>query len=74
LESARSGCWVALINTIGVTAGIFGPVVVGAAKDAGSLEAGLGPLALVLLGGAALAVRLPFAAREPTLELRTAVS
>jgi len=45
---------VALINTIGVTGGIFGPVVVGVAKDAGSLEAGLGALALVLLGGTAL--------------------
>jgi MFS transporter, ACS family, tartrate transporter len=65
---------IALINTIGVTGGIFGPVVVGAAKDAGSLEAGLGALALVLLGGTALAARLPFVAREPALELRTAVS
>jgi hypothetical protein len=46
----------------------------GAAKDAGSLEAGLGALALVLLGGTALAARLPFVAREPGLELRTAVS
>ena len=35
---------IALINTIGVTGGLFGPVVVGAAKDAGSLEAGLGVL------------------------------
>jgi hypothetical protein len=49
----------ALINTIGVTGGIFGPVVVGAAKDAGSLEAGLGALAVVLLGGTALAARCP---------------
>jgi MFS transporter, ACS family, tartrate transporter len=65
---------VALINTIGVTGGIFGPVVVGAAKDADSLEAGLGALALVLFGGTALAARLPFVAREPGLELRTAVS
>jgi MFS family permease len=53
---------IALINTIGVTGGLFGPVVVGAAKDAGSLEAGLAALAAVLLGGAALATRLPFAA------------
>ena len=59
---------IALINTIGVTGGIFGPVVVGAAKDAGSLEAGLGVLAVVLLGGAAMASRLPFVAREPALE------
>jgi len=42
--------------------GIFGPVAVGAAKDAGSLEAGLGVLACVLLLGAARAARLPFAA------------
>jgi ACS family tartrate transporter-like MFS transporter len=61
---------IALINTIGVTGGIFGPVVVGAAKDAGSLEAGLGALAAVLLGGAGLASRLPFVAREPALEPR----
>jgi ACS family tartrate transporter-like MFS transporter len=56
---------IALINTIGVTGGLFGPVVVGAAKDAGSLEAGLAVLAAVLLGGAALATRLPFAAPAP---------
>ena len=56
---------IALINTIGVTGGLFGPVVVGAAKDAGSLEAGLAALAAVLLGGAALATRLPFAAPAP---------
>ena len=55
---------VALVNTIGVSGGIFGPVVVGAAKDAGSLEAGLGVLAAVLVCGAALAARLPFAARR----------
>jgi MFS transporter, ACS family, tartrate transporter len=65
---------IALINTIGVTGGIFGPVVVGAAKDFGSLEAGLGALALVLLGGTALASRLPFVAREPALEPRAAIS
>lgn len=59
---------IALINTIGVTGGIFGPVVVGAAKDAGSLEAGLGVLALVLICGAGLASRLPFVARAPALE------
>ena len=61
----------ALVNTIGVSGGIFGPVAVGAAKDAGSLEAGLGVLACVLLVGSALAARLPFtavrtAAAEPT--------
>ena len=61
---------IALINTIGVTGGIFGPVVVGAAKDAGSLEAGLGVLTVVLICGAALASRLPFVAREPALEPR----
>jgi ACS family tartrate transporter-like MFS transporter len=65
---------IALINTIGVTGGIFGPVVVGVAKDAGSLEAGLGVLTLVLICGAALASRLPFVAREPALEPRTALS
>jgi ACS family tartrate transporter-like MFS transporter len=60
---------VALVNTIGVSGGIFGPLVVGAAKDAGSLEAGLGVLACVLLVGAALAARLPFAAvRAPAAE------
>jgi MFS family permease len=53
---------VALVNTIGVSGGIFGPVAVGAAKDAGSLEAGLGLLACVLAAGSALAARLPFAA------------
>jgi MFS transporter, ACS family, tartrate transporter len=57
---------VALVNTIGVSGGIFGPVAVGAAKDAGSLEAGLGVLACVLLVGATMASRLPFAARPPT--------
>jgi MFS transporter, ACS family, tartrate transporter len=57
---------VALVNTIGVSGGIFGPIVVGAAKDAGSLEAGLGALACVLVLGSALAARLPFAARPPT--------
>ena len=36
--------------------------MVGVAKDAGSLEAGLGVLAAVLLGGAGLASRLPFLA------------
>jgi ACS family tartrate transporter-like MFS transporter len=56
---------IALINTIGVTGGLFGPVVVGVAKDAGSLEAGLAALAAVLVGGAALATRLPFAAPAP---------
>jgi MFS transporter, ACS family, tartrate transporter len=55
---------VALVNTIGVSGGIFGPVAVGAAKDAGSLEAGLGVLAAVLVCGAAMAARLPFAARR----------
>ena len=65
---------IALINTIGVTGGIFGPVIVGAAKDAGSLEAGLGVLTLVLICGAAIASRLPFVAREPALEPRTALS
>ena len=65
---------IALINTIGVTGGIFGPVVVGAAKDAGSLEAGLGVLTLFLICGAALASRLPFVAREPALEPRSALS
>jgi MFS family permease len=59
----------ALVNTIGVSGGIFGPVAVGAAKDAGSLEAGLGVLACVLLVGAALAARLPFTAvRAATAE------
>jgi MFS transporter, ACS family, tartrate transporter len=53
---------IALINTIGVSGGLFGPIVVGAAKDAGSLEAGLGALGAVLTLGAALAARLPFAA------------
>jgi MFS family permease len=56
---------IALINTIGVTGGLFGPIVVGAAKDAGSLEAGLAALAAVLMAGAALAARLPFAAPAP---------
>ena len=55
---------IALINTIGVTGGLFGLVVVGAAKDAGSLEAGLLALAGVLLLGAALAARLPFAVQR----------
>jgi hypothetical protein len=41
---------------------------VGAAKDAGSLEAGLGVLACVLVAGAALASRLPFAATRPLAE------
>jgi hypothetical protein len=59
---------VALVNTIGVSGGIFGPVVVGAAKDAGSLEAGLGILACVLLAGSLLAARLPFAAARPAVE------
>jgi len=59
---------IALISAIGVTGGVFGPVVVGAAKDAGSLEAGLGALAAVLIAGAALAARLPFPARPATLE------
>ena len=64
---------VALVNTIGVSGGIFGPVAVGAAKDAGSLEVGLGVLACVLLVGAALAARLPFAAvRAPAAEPTTA--
>jgi hypothetical protein len=61
---------IALINTIGVTGGLFGPIVVGAAKDAGSLEAGLAALATVLLLGSALASRLPFA--PPVLEARAA--
>ena len=59
-RSAAGG--IALINTIGVGGGLFGPIVVGAAKDAGSLEAGLAVLAAVLLVGAAMAARLPFAA------------
>ena len=63
---------IALINTIGVTGGLFGPIVVGAAKDAGSLEAGLAALAAVLLLGAALASRLPFAAVAPEPESQVA--
>jgi ACS family tartrate transporter-like MFS transporter len=59
---------VALVNTIGVSGGIFGPLVVGGAKDAGSLEAGLAVLACVLLAGATLATRLPFAAARPAVE------
>jgi len=59
---------IALVSAIGVTGGIFGPVAVGVAKDAGSLEAGLGVLAAVLVAGAALATRLPFPARRATLE------
>ena len=62
------------INTIGATPGNVGPVVVGAPKEAGSLVAGLGVLTLVLICGAALASRLPFVAREPALEPRTALS
>lgn len=58
----------ALVGTIGVSGGIFGPVAVGAAKDAGSLEAGLGVLAIVLLAGAAPAARLPFVAARPLVE------
>jgi ACS family tartrate transporter-like MFS transporter len=58
----------ALIGTIGVSGGIFGPVAVGVAKDAGSLEAGLGVLAFVLLVGAGLALRLPFTAGRPLVE------
>ena len=58
---ARAAGGIALINTIGVSGGLFGPIVVGAAKD-GSLEAGLGALGAVLTLGAALAARLPFAA------------
>ncbi len=63
---------IALVNTIGVTGGLFGPIVVGAAKDAGSLEAGLGALATVLLLGAALAARLPFLAPAATPEPQAA--
>jgi MFS transporter, ACS family, tartrate transporter len=58
----------ALIGTIGVSGGIFGPVAVGVAKDAGSLEAGLGVLAFVLLVGAGLALRLPMGATRPLVE------
>ena len=58
----------ALVGTIGVSGGIFGPVAVGAAKDAGSLEAGLGVLAFALLAGAALAVRLPLTATRALVE------
>jgi ACS family tartrate transporter-like MFS transporter len=58
----------ALVGTIGVGGGIFGPVAVGVAKDAGSLEAGLGVLAFVLLAGAALAARLPFTAARALVE------
>ena len=66
LLSGRSaaGGGIALISTIGVGGGLFGPVVVGAAKDAGSLEAGLAVLAAVLLVGAAMAARLPFGVRQ----------
>jgi MFS transporter, ACS family, tartrate transporter len=62
----------ALVGTIGVSGGIVGPVAVGAAKDAGSLEAGLGVLAFVLLAGAALAARLPFTATRALVEPSTA--
>ena len=58
----------ALVGTIGVSGGIFGPVAVGAAKDAGSLEAGLGVLAFVLLAGATLAARLPLTATRALVE------
>lgn len=58
----------ALIGTIGVSGGIFGPVAVGVAKDSGSLEAGLGVLAFVLLVGAGLALRLPMGATRPLVE------
>jgi MFS family permease len=50
---------IALINAIGVTGGLFGPVIVGALKDAtGSLNPGLLVLAGVLLVGTGLAARL----------------
>lgn len=65
---------IALINTIGVTGGLFGPIVVGVAKDAGSLETGLGVLAAVLVGGAALASRLPFLAPSPVTNVQPARS
>ena len=45
---------IALVNTIGVTGGLFGPVTVGVLKDAtGSLDAGLLTLAAVLVLGTA---------------------
>ena len=65
---------IALINTIGVTGGIFGPVVVGAAKDFGIARGRPGRAGPRPLGRAALASRLPFVAREPALEPRAAIS
>jgi ACS family tartrate transporter-like MFS transporter len=52
---------IALINSIGVTGGLFGPVVVGAMKDAGSLENGLLALAGGLVVGSVLATRVRIA-------------
>ena len=54
-----AGC-VALVNAIGVTGGLIGPVVVGALKDTtDSLVPGLLVLAAVLAAGALVAQRMP---------------
>jgi MFS transporter, ACS family, tartrate transporter len=74
LSGRAAAAGIALISAIGVTGGIFGPVAVGVAKDAGSLEAGLAVLAGVLTAGAGLAARLPFPARPGTLEPRSATA
>jgi MFS transporter, ACS family, tartrate transporter len=74
LSGRAAAAGIALISAIGVTGGIFGPVAVGVAKDAGSLEAGLAVLAGVLTAGAGLAARLPFPARPGTLEPRPATA
>ncbi|MEX2194799.1 MAG: MFS transporter [Thermoleophilaceae bacterium] len=55
---------IALVNTIGVTGGLFGPVVVGILKDAtGSLDAGLLTLAGALVVGTAVVLRARVAPR-----------
>lgn len=55
---------IALVNTIGVTGGLFGPLLVGVLKDAtGSLDAGLLMLAGALLVGTALVMRATVAPR-----------
>lgn len=56
---------IALVNSIGVTGGLIGPVIMGVMKDAtGSLDYGLLVLAAVLSAGVALAATLRVAPRD----------
>jgi ACS family tartrate transporter-like MFS transporter len=66
LSGTAAAAGIALVNSIGNLGGFVGPYLVGLFEDAtGSTDGGLIALAVILLGGAALATRV---AHDPALE------